>query len=91
MFDLDLGFRFRFHETKTGAAGLILGSGIGAGTIWVNAPGVANVPFFHLPARIGPFFDSGAFTLEILLGAAALFNKSALGAFESSIELGARF
>lgn len=86
--ELDLGLRFRFHETKTSAAGLVLGGGIGGGGLWGS---VGSVGFLHLPAHIGPFFDSGAFTFEVLFGPAILKSSSVLGLFESSVELGARF
>lgn len=86
--ELDLGLRFRFVETKTSAAGLVVGGGIGGGVAWGNVPGFA---FLHLPAHIGPYFDSGTFTLEVLFGPAIMFNTAALGLFESSIEFGVRF
>ncbi len=44
-----------------------------------------------MPLRLGPCFDFGAFTFELLGGPALFAQKNAIGAFEGMLEVGARF
>jgi hypothetical protein len=86
-FDLDLGIRPRLVASGDNAFALVVGGGIGGG--FITASG--GVGFFHLPARFGVCFDFGGFTLQALVGPALLVARSALGAVESSVEVGGRF
>ncbi len=86
-FDLDLGIRPRLVAVGENAFSLVIGGGLGGGFISANG----GVGFFHLPARFGVSFDFGGFTLQALVGPALLVGRSALGAVESSVEVGGRF
>jgi hypothetical protein len=86
-FDLDLGIRPRLVAVGENAFALVIGGGLGGGFITANG----GVGFFHLPARFGVSFDFGGFTLQALVGPALLVAHSALGAVESSVEIGGRF
>jgi len=82
--DCEFGFRPRLYARRGVAVGVVLASGLGFGTDGVD-------PLFHLAARIGPFFDVGPFTFELLGGPALTASGAIVGAFEPMFELGARF
>lgn len=86
--DLDYGFRIRGYQAGRSSAGFMIGSGLGAGVL---VAGVQMLPLLHVPLRMGPFIDAGAFTIEFVVGPTVIMNKSALVMFESTVELGARF
>ena len=84
--DLDLGVRPRLWTGNDAAVALAIGGGLG----FVDFT-AGSVFGFHMPLRIGPVFDFGAFTFEVVGGPALYAQKNAIGAFEGIAEFGARF
>jgi hypothetical protein len=87
-FDLDIGFRPRLYEGTANAVSFVVGGGVG-GAYFATTLGSSAA--FHLPLRVGPCFDFGTFTFEVLFGPALYAEHNAVGAFEGITEFGARF
>lgn len=86
LFDIDLGLRPRLWTGSDAAVSLSLGGGVGVAYFTSISSAL-----FHLPMRVGPCFDFGAFTFEVLGGPALYAAAGAVGSFEGIAEIGARF
>ncbi len=87
-FDLEGGLRPRLFESGDTAFAIVIAGGVGGGLIVTNG---TTIGLFHLPFRVGPSFDFGAFTTQLLVGPALIANKAVVGTFEGMVEIGARF